>query len=439
MNNISQKNMKKIRSLILFTAVVILVLMKFDLLCSAVVFVIHIVKPFLVGAAIAFIINIPMGFFERKIFTEERMKKRRVLKKLKRPLSMIFAYLAVILVIALVIITVIPQLVATVRVLGEKIPIFWRNMMAQLEVIFAENPELLQELQAIEKLEIDWKGMMNTALDFLGSGVSSMLTSTFSVASSIITTIVNFFIALVFSFYVLTQKEKLGDQCSRLFQAYTKPKVYAYVKKVAALLHQNFSKFITGQCTEAVILGLLFIVAMSIFRFDYAVMIGVLIAFTSLIPVVGAFIGCFVGAFLILVDDPVKALWFLLLFIIIQQIEGNLIYPHVVGNSVGLPSIWVLAAVTVGGSLMGVLGMLIFIPLLSTVYMLLKEDVNRRNGEMVVCKCEALDNQQGPKSEEIQKKQQLKTEEVQKRQETKARNTAKRSGLKGEKTEDKNV
>ena len=206
---------------------------------------------------------------------------------------------------------------------------------------------------------------------------------------------VNFFISLIFSFYVLTQKEKLAEQFSKLIRAYTKPPVYDYIKKVCALLHHNFSKFITGQCTEAVILGLLFIVAMTIFGFDYEVMIGVLIAFTSLIPVVGAFIGCFIGAFLILVDDPIKAVWFLVLFIIIQQIEGNLIYPHVVGNSVGLPSIWGLAALTVGGSLMFVLVMLIFIPLLSTVYILLKEDVNRRNGMEGVCLKEPVKNKTG--------------------------------------------
>lgn len=400
--NISQKNIKKIRGLILFTAVVILVLMKFDLLCSAAVFVINIVKPFLIGAAIAFIINIPMRFFERKILEGEKAQKNKVLVKLKRPLSMVLAYLAVILVIALVIITVIPQLVATVRVLGEKIPVFWMNLMMQLEVLFAENPELLQELNAIEKLEIDWKGLLGNVLDFLGSGVGSMLTSTFSVASSIISNVVNFFISLIFSFYVLTQKEKLADQFSRLLKAYTKPHVHDYVKKVCVLLHHNFSKFITGQCTEAVILGLLFIVAMSIFRFDYVVMIGVLIAFTSLIPVVGAFIGCFIGAFLILVDDPIKAVWFLLLFIIVQQIEGNLIYPHVVGNSVGLPSIWVLAAVTVGGSLMGVVGMLVFIPLLSTVYVLLKEDVNKRNGVAASCLQEPVKKKMEPKEEKAE-------------------------------------
>ena len=152
---------------------------------------------------------------------------------------------------------------------------------------------------------------------------------------------------------------------------------------MCGLLHTNFSHFITGQCTEAVILGLMFVITMTLFRFDYAVMIGVLIAFTALIPIVGAFIGCFIGAFLMLVDDPVRAFWFLILFVVLQQIEGNLIYPHVVGNSVGLPSIWVLAAVSVGGSLMGVFGMLVFIPLLSTVYVLLKEDVNKRNGDVL--------------------------------------------------------
>ena len=148
---------------------------------------------------------------------------------------------------------------------------------------------------------------------------------------------------------------------------------------MASLTGKNFSNFITGQCTEAVILGSMFVVSMAVFRFPYAVMVGVLIAFTALIPIVGAFVGCFVGAFLIMVDDPVKAVWFLVLFIVLQQVEGNLIYPHVVGNSVGLPSIWVLAAVTIGGSLMGVMGMLIFIPIVSTIYALIREDVNERN------------------------------------------------------------
>ena len=186
---------------------------------------------------------------------------------------------------------------------------------------------------------------------------------------------------IIFAFYILSQKEKLENQTDRVLSAYLKESVYLNVKKVAGMLYKNFSSFISGQCLEAVILGCMFIVVMPVCGLPYAVLIGVLVAFTALIPIVGAFIGCAVGVFLILIEDPVKAFWFLILFLVIQQIEGNLIYPHVVGNSVGLPSIWVLVAVSVGGSMMGILGMLLFIPLAATIYALVREDVNRRNGK----------------------------------------------------------
>ncbi len=381
--NLNRKNIRKIRGLILFAALAVLALMKFDVLCAMAVFLVKIVRPFLVGGMIAFVINIPMSFFERKLFGKEkqREKPRKLFLKCSRGISLTMAYLAVILAITLVIVTVIPQLVGTARVLTNKIPAFWDGIIKELEVIFSANPELIRILDDYENLEIDWKAIINTVVNFLQNGVGSMLGSTFSVASSIISSTVNFFISLIFSIYILAQKEKLGNQCDRLLRAYTGHKIYRATHRVLDLLNRNFSNFITGQCTEAVILGLMFVVSMTVFRFDYAVMIGVLIAFTALIPIVGAFIGCFVGAFLMLVDDPLKAFWFVVLFIVLQQVEGNLIYPHVVGNSVGLPSIWVLAAVTVGGSLMGVFGMLVFIPLLSTVYVLLREDVNRKNHE----------------------------------------------------------
>lgn len=379
--NLNGKNIKKIRGLILFTALLILALMKFDLLCAAAVFVLGIIRPFLAGGMIAFVINLPMRFYERKLFAKKKEKGiGKYLEKGKRGISLVLAYLSVILAVALVIVTVIPQLVATLRILANQLPVFYADMIAKLEVILEENPQAVAVLESMEMPNADWQGIINTVIGFLKSGLGSMLSSTVTVAGSIISSTVNFFIALIFSIYLLVQKEKLQDQFQRLLRAYTKPKIYKSVLKVFRLLNQNFSNFITGQCTEAVILGLMFVVCMTIFQFDYAVMIGVLIAFTALIPIVGAFIGCFVGAFLMMVDDPIKAFWFVVLFIVLQQIEGNLIYPHVVGNSVGLPSIWVLAAVTIGGSLMGVFGMLVFIPLLSTVYMLLKEDVNKRNG-----------------------------------------------------------
>lgn len=385
---LNRKNTKRIKSLIIFTAVVVLALIKFDLLCQALFFVIHIIKPFLMGAVMAFVINLPMRFIENRLFEKRKQNERKqaLYMKIKRPVSLVLALLTVVLVITIVIVTVIPQLVSTFKVLGNEIPVFMQNMLGYLEKLFAENPELQKEIEAVKIPQINWKEILQTVVDFLKNGMGSMVTTTVTVASSIVSGTVNFFIALVFSFYILAQKEKLGSQIERTIRAYTKPCVYEWIMKVAGLLNQNFSRFITGQCMEAVILGAMFVVSMLILQFPFAVMIGVLIAFTALIPIVGAFIGCVIGAFLIMVDSPAKAIGFIILFLILQQIEGNLIYPHVVGNSVGLPSIWVLAAVTIGGSLMGVAGMLIFIPLLSTVYTLLREDVNKRNRKEAVAK-----------------------------------------------------
>lgn len=379
--DLGKKDIKKIRGLIIFTAVVILVLIKFDWLCGLLVFLLGILKPFLMGAVIAFVLNLPMRFYEKRIFGGQKtnLKKQAFFDKIKRPVSLILAFLTVVLVITLVIITVIPQLVSTVKVLAQEIPAFMESVLSALEAALAANPEYQMQISSIEIPQINWQETIKTIGNFLKNGMGNLAVTTFSVASSIANGTVNFFIALIFSFYILMQKEKLGNQLQRTIRAYTKPAVYEWVMKVAGLLNQNFSRFITGQCVEAVILGAMFVVSMAVLRFPFAVMIGVLIAFTALIPIVGAFIGCVVGAFLILVDSPAKAVGFIVLFLILQQIEGNLIYPHVVGNSVGLPSIWVLAAVTIGGSLMGIAGMLIFIPLLSTVYTLLREDVNRRN------------------------------------------------------------
>lgn len=376
-------NMKRIKGLILFAGIVVLVLLKFDMLVSALKLFLQMLSPFIMGGAMAFILNLPMRFYEKKLFRKQYADQRKQNKyeKKKRPVCLTLALLSVFLVIAVVTGTVIPQLIATGKVLAQEIPVFWDNLVAASERFFANNAELEKQLQSLEIPAVNWDSMLKTVGGFLKNGMGSLASTTFSVAGSIVSGTVNFFIALIFSLYILSQKEKLGDQAERILRAYTKPKVYHSVRKVAVLLNQNFSNFITGQCLEAVILGTMFVVTMTIFRFPFALMIGVLIAFTALIPIVGAFLGCVIGAFLILVDSPMKAVAFVILFLILQQIEGNLIYPHVVGNSVGLPSIWVLVAVTIGGSLMGIVGMLIFIPLLSTGYALLREDVNRRNHE----------------------------------------------------------
>lgn len=301
------------------------------------------------------------------------------MQKAKRPVSIFLSFSVVILAMTVVAVTVVPQLAKTMIELGNKIPVFLGSLQSSLEQLFSSRPELAAMLDELDMDSVNWESVLNGIMDFMKNGLGSVVTSTVIMASTIIGGIVNLFVALVFSFYVLAQKEKLGNQVKRIIHAYFSKSVYDRTLEIASLANKNFTNFITGQCMEAVILGSMFVVAMAVFRFPYALLVGVLIAFTALIPIVGAFIGCFVGTFLIMVDDPVKAVWFLVLFIVLQQIEGNLIYPHVVGNSVGLPSIWVLAAVTVGGSLMGVAGMLIFIPIVSTVYALLREDVNKKN------------------------------------------------------------
>ena len=216
---------------------------------------------------------------------------------------------------------------------------------------------------------------MDTGINFFKSGAGSVVDSTITAAKSIVSGLTTFFIAFVFAIYILLQKEKLGVQAKKVLFAFVRRGRAEATVEVLSLTYNTFSSFLTGQCVEAVILGSMFAVSMTILKLPYALLVGMLIAFTALIPIFGAFIGCGVGAFLIFMVDPMKALIFVVLFLVLQQIEGNLIYPHVVGNSVGLPSIWVLAAVSIGGSLMGVVGMLIFIPIVSVVYALFREIV----------------------------------------------------------------
>lgn len=230
----------------------------------------------------------------------------------------------------------------------------------------------------IHTLEFDWEKTVKDVVGFLSNGAGTMLASTLDAAASIASGVMNFFVGFVFAVYILLQKETLSIQIKKLLKAFLSEKHYEKIIGVAALTEKTFSSFLAGQCLEAVILGLMFFVVLSILRMPYALLIGVLITFTALIPMFGAFIGCAVGAFLILMVNPVQALVFVAVFLVLQQIEGNFIYPHVVGGSVGLPSMWVLAAVTVGGNAMGVVGMLVFIPLCSVIYALIRETVNNR-------------------------------------------------------------
>lgn len=374
--NLDKQNSRRIRGLIVFTALVLLGVVHIETVIMLAVSGYKVVFPFILGGCIAFIINIPMKAIEKGLFSKV---KNKILQKYKRSISVVLAIVFVTAIILTVMGIVIPQIGKTAVKLGNQIPVFVNQLLIALEDLFKANPQIIAEVEKFQNIQIDWKQILNSIFRFFSNGFGNVVSSTVSAASSFFGGVLHVLIAFIFSVYLLTQKEKLGQQTKSVCNAYLPEKKKLYLYKIYHLLHTNFTNFITGQCLEAVILGTIFVVIMSIFGFPYALLVGVLIAFTALIPVVGAFIGCSVGVFLILMEDPMKALWFLIMFLIIQQIEGNLIYPHVVGNSVGLPSIWVLVAVTIGGSVMGVPGILVFIPLFSTLYALAGDAVRERN------------------------------------------------------------
>ena len=367
---------RMICKLILFAGAIILGVLYSKEVLAAIKLILGMLTPFLVGAAMAFVLNLPASFIERKIFANWKNPKAA---GLKRGLSIVLAILFVIALLVFVVLTVVPQLTRTLMELGNVIPAFFKKLIADLEVLALQYPEWKDAFAALEEISIDWSSVISYVTSFLKEGLGNVLSSTVGFAGSLAGFVFDGVIAFVFAIYILSGKEKLGSQAKKLLHAYLPEKGYEKTMKVLALCNHNFAKFISGQCLEAVILGTMFVICMTIFGMPYAILVGVLIAFTALIPIVGAFIGCAVGAFLILMVSPVKALIFIIMFLILQQLEGNLIYPKVVGNSVGLPAIWVLVAVSVGGSMFGVVGMLVFIPLMSTLYALLKENVAERN------------------------------------------------------------
>ena len=370
--NLNKENLKKIRGLIVFTVILLIALWNYSLILDVLGQGVGIVYPFLLGGAIAFVINVPMSFFEEKLFQNQMMKNKKVAQRLARPISLIITLIVVVSVIGLVVFGVLPKLGDTFISIGKGIQSFMPKAQSWAEEIFHNNKEIKEWL---DSLTLDWDKIINEVVKFFTSGASSVLGSTFVVARRIASGITTFVIAFVFACYILLQKEKLNIQIRKVMYAYMKEDLVKKVLDVCSLSYRTFSNFLTGQCLEAVILGTMFVICMGILQMPYAMLIGVLIAFTALIPIFGAFIGCVVGAFLILTVAPMKALVFVIMFLILQQIEGNLIYPRVVGSSVGLPSIWVLAAVSIGASLMGIVGMLVFIPIVSVLYALRRGDV----------------------------------------------------------------
>ena len=329
-----------------------------------------ILAPFLLGGAIGFILNVPMRAIERNLFPKARKGA-----KFRRPLALLLTLLAVLGVLALASFVIGPGVADAVRSVGRQVPAAFERLVAQLQDLSAYLPQI-QEW--VTELDLDWKSLSERALKLAQDWGGSILSSGGGLIGGVVSGVGTFVIGLIFSFYLLIQKEKLGRQGRQVIYALLPERQADQTLEVLRLANRTFSSFLSGQCLEACILGTLFVVAMTVFGMPYALLVGLLIALTALIPIVGAFIGCGVGAMLIAITDPWKALWFIILFLVLQQIEGNLIYPHVVGSSVGLPSIWVLVAVTLGGKLMGIVGMLFFIPLCSVLYALFRGYVKAR-------------------------------------------------------------
>ncbi|MBE5880804.1 MAG: AI-2E family transporter [Lachnospiraceae bacterium] len=337
-------------------------------------------KPLIVGCVIAYVVNILMSFYERYYFTKGKIKDKKWVSASKRIVCMLLAYLSVVGILFLVFSLVVPQLIECGKLLVKEIPV----VLDKATVYVQNNKQLMNLLSeagiSIQKNSIsDWEDILKNALTWIASGIGGVMGSVFSVISGVFSGAVTLLIGVIFSIYLLISKETLFAQVRRIFKTYCQEKAYKKISYVYHTFHDCFHRFIVGQCTEAVILGLLCMVCMWIFRFPYATMIGAFIGFTALIPVAGAYIGAAVGAFMILTVSPIKALLFLVFIVVLQQLEGNLVYPRVVGSSIGLPGIWVLSAVTIGGGVLGVGGMLLGVPIAAACYQMLRADVRKRN------------------------------------------------------------
>ena len=332
--------------------------------------------PFLLGGSIAFVLNVPMRAIERHVFPKERQMDR-----LRRPLALIFTLVAVLGVLSVAMWVIIPGVKEAILSAALQVPEAVDALLLKLQAFAVYLPELGEYLAG---LELDWQSIAQRVMDVVKNWGGGLLSSGGGLIGGAVSALSTFVIGLIFAIYILLQKERLGRQAKQVLYALSPMERADRTMEVARLTERTFSSFLSGQCLEAVILGCIFVIAMTLFKMPYALLVGVLIGLTALIPIVGAFIGCGGGALLIALTDPIQALVFVGLFLVLQQIEGNLIYPHVVGSSVGLPSIWVLAAVSVGGSLMGIAGMLLFIPLCSVVYALFRAYVKGRLAEKKV-------------------------------------------------------
>ncbi len=385
MIELNNKNVKKILLIITFTVVLYWGLQNLNIVGDILYTIFKVIFPFILGLCIAFVLNIPVRVIERNYYKlirkkgkeKSKDKENKRIKKVDvgvRLLSVILSILIIVFILYFVMFLVIPELINTFDILKQNIPNVANNVKTWLIDMTKNYPDIKSK---ISNVSIDWKSLEETITALAKGGITTIITSSFSIVVSIFNGIFNFVMGLVFAIYLLIQKEKLQSQLKKIVLAYLPKEKVDSIFEFGNITNETFSKFIGGQFIEACILGILCFIGMTIFKFEYAAAISVLIGVTALIPFFGAFIGVCIGAILIFAIDPTKSFWFIIYFIILQQIEGNLIYPKVVGESVGLPAIWVILAVTIGGSLFGVVGMLIGVPFVSVLYKTLRKNVHK--------------------------------------------------------------
>ncbi len=357
---------KEIIKIIILAIILIFALIHIKEIWNFLGFIIQLIMPFIIGIVIAFVLNILIHLIEKKLLNKSKMKD-----KSKRTISLLLSLAIVLTFIIILLLLIIPQLKNTVQLFVNNMPMYEENVKELLDK-FNIDPEFVQDI------EEGVKNFGSVAIDFIKNNSDQILEITLGVASNVITVIVNLVVAFVFAIYLLAQKEKLLSQLNKVLKAYLPISKVTKIRDIARLSNRICASFVSGQCLEAVIIGVLCFIGMLILGIPYAATISVLIGVTALIPVYGAFIGTIFGAFLIFMVSPIKALIFIIFILILQQFEGNLIYPKVVGKSVGLPGIWVFVAVTIGASLAGVVGMLISVPIASILYSIFATDVNYR-------------------------------------------------------------
>lgn len=394
MFELNKKNIRKILLIITYTILLCFAIIKFDVLLNVLGYILNLLKPFIFGFCIAFILNIPLSRIENS-FRKKDNKKKKVsnsrakheelaTKKQKRTnpklrvLSIILSLLIFIGIIFLTLFLVIPEFINTISIFKDSIPSAFNTCQEWARDLMSNNPEIVEK---INEFKPDWQQIYDETGTWIKSMATGIIGVSIDVIISIFSGIINFFMGIIFAVYMLMQKEKLTCQLKRVIRACMPEDKAQRLMYIGHVTNDTFKKFFGGQFVEAILLGVLCFIGMSIFKMPYALTISVLVGVTALIPVFGAFFGTAIGAILILAVDPMQAIWFVIFIIVLQQIDGNFIYPKIVGDSVGLPGIWVMLAVLVGGNSLGIIGMLIGVPIASVVYKLIREYVQKKKIE----------------------------------------------------------